>query len=159
MTEIDVQWVKFGQMILVAVFSAMYGFGGISGKWKRRFLGGGTLAATAIVSAILLSNFSWWLLLCFPFYMGALSLGYGNKGKENQTVWSKIWKRTYCGLALSCASLPIYYVTGKWQVFALHTIFCVLMSVFAGVFGIFESARSEETAIAVTMAYIPMLAI
>jgi len=159
MLEIDVQWIKLGQMILVSVFSAMYGFGGISGKWKRRFLGGGTLAITVVVSSILLSNFSWWFFLCFPLYMLALSLGYGTGGNPNQSVWSKIFKRTYCGMALSCASLPIYIVTGKWQVFALHTIFCILMSIWAGVFGIFKSARSEETAIAVTMSYIPLLAI
>lgn len=160
MNEITLQWIRFSQMIFAACFAGCYGFGGISGKWKRRFLGGGGYGVAVLIFSWLLGSFSWYYIACIPFTMLALSLGYG-KGKKYQDkpqpALDKIFKRAYCGLSYSCASLPIYIVTGKWQLFALHTMMCLMISIWAGVYSIFADARAEETAIAMAIVYIPLL--
>ena len=154
MNEITLQWVQLLKLVSVAIFATLYGFGGINGKWKRRFLGSGFLTSTIIGFGLWMQTFSYWHLLCFFLYVGALSIGYGAEDTKN-----KIIKRTYCGLAYACASLPIFITSGKWELFALHTIICLLFSVWGGVRNIFGSARAEETSIAVAISYIPLIAI
>ena len=39
MNEVTLQWIAFLKLIWVSIFALLYGFGGMRGKWKRRYVG------------------------------------------------------------------------------------------------------------------------
>ena len=106
MSENTLQLIAGLKLLLVAGFAMLYGMGGISGKWKRRFiapvlLGIGTWGLTTWTQ-----SFSLWLLLSVFFLFGALSIGYGASATSD-----KIRKRAIAGLAAAFAMLPYFWVT------------------------------------------------
>lgn len=153
MSESTLQWVQICKLLALACFAGLYGFGGIHGKWKRRFLAP-ALLALAIVGLDAWSRNAdpnWWLMLYFPTLSAALHLGYGS-----QFFWFKVKKRARYGLALGCAAVPIAWVTGMWPLLVLHIVICVLVSVSLGVFNITSSPRAEETIIGVAACLMPL---
>ena len=154
MTETTLQWIQFSKLILLAIVAACYAFGGIEGKWKRRYLGSGLLVIGLAVYALLASKFSWWILLCFPLYIGAFSLGYG--GDE---LLKKLIKRAYCGAAIAVASLPLALAVGSLSMWFGQLIIMISMMVWLGVFNQTPSARNEETLLGVFAGLLPLFMI
>ena len=152
MSEVTLQWIQFSKLLVLAGVAALYGFGGVSGKWKRRYLGSAILVAAFILYSLLMSKFSWWILLCYPLYIGAFSLGYGGTDE----LWKKIFKRGYCGAAIACASLPLAIVTGAIAMWIGHLILMVGMMVWLGVFNPTPSARNEETLLGTFSGLLPL---
>ena len=156
MDEVTLQWVNAVRLLIVGIYANLYGFGGMNGKWKRRVLGSLLLTIGIMGISLWVKNFSFYYLLCFPLLWGATSIGYGVEDDEPQ--WMKPIKRTYCGLAYACATLPVFIVTGNWLMFALHTVFCLLISNMLGVYNP-VIARNEETLIGVIISLLPLFTI
>ena len=154
MTEATLQLISSLKVLLVAGFATLYGLGGMSGKWKRRFI-------APILYGIGLWGFSTWTqsfalvyLLCVPLLFGALSLGYG----ASDTA-TKIKKRAIAGLAAALCSLPIFWVNAAWTLLFLHILICVATSVVCGVWNQTQSARAEETLIGAAYILVPIMTI
>ena len=150
LSENALQWIQFGKIIAIAVFSLLYGFGGIKGKYKRRYLGPIFITAILCLFSHIQGNFSLWYLFYCPLLIGALSLGYG--ADETRV---KILQRLKTGGAGAFAALPIAIVTGQWLMYGLHIILCIFMSVILGVNNPI-SARGEETVIGATYVFLPL---
>lgn len=48
MSENTLQWVQICKLLALVCFAGLYGFGGVSGKWKRRFLGPAILTGAIV---------------------------------------------------------------------------------------------------------------
>ena len=153
MDENTLQLMGILRLIWAVGYAWLYASGGISGKWKRRYVGSAFLTLGIVGFSIWLNTFSWWYLLFFFLVLGATSLGYG----ANETG-KKIFKRGYCGLAYAVASLPIAIVNGAWVLLALHTFICLTVSITLGVNNP-TSARSEETLVGFMIGLLPMFMI
>ena len=154
MSEISIQWIGFWKLILVAFVGVLYGFGGIDGKWKRRYLASGLLVAGFIVFSSLQHTFSNWIILCFPLYIGAFSLGYGA-----DDLWVKIFKRGYCGAAIACASLPLALSVGMLGMWFGHLVIMTGCMIWLGVFNPTPNARNEETILGALAGFLPLFMI
>ena len=151
MSETTLQFVQFFKLIVLAVYALLYGLGGVSGKWKRRFIAPFILVLGITLLSLWSGTFSWLFLLYYPLLTASLHLGYGA-----DEFWVKVKKRMVCGLALGFSAIPIAYATGSWGLFSLHMAWCVTVSVFFGVFNITSSARAEETFLAASTAILPL---
>jgi hypothetical protein len=154
MTETTLQWIQALKLIILCVFATLYGFGGVSGKWKRRFVAPVLYVIGACGVSLWTGSFNAWYLLCAPLFFGALSLGYGAT-----TTSEKIKKRAIAGSACACATLPIFLVNQVYGLLVVHIAVCVLVSVVAGVWNKTSSARAEETLIAAAYGLIPLFVI
>jgi hypothetical protein len=154
MTEVTLQWITTLKLLLVAGFATLYGFGGVSGKWKRRIIAPMLFGIGIWGLTTWTQSFHWQYLLCVPLLSGALSIGYGAS-----TTGEKIIKRGRAGLAASIACLPIFLVTGAWSLLALHILVCTATSVVAGTWNQTSSARTEETLIGASYVLIPLLTV
>lgn len=150
MSETTLQAIESLKVFWVAIFSLAYGCGGITGKWKRRFLGSALATAGICGFSAWQGAFSWWFLLYFPLLAGALSLGYGATSPGE-----KIKKRAIYGFACAISSLPIAIITGSWIMFGFHIFLCCLVSVVLGVNNP-VSARAEETLIGAMVVFLPL---
>ena len=154
MPETTLQLIAFLKLIVVAVCGLLYGLGGMSGKWKRRYVMP-VVYGLAITGFTLWTNtFNAWSLLCVPLLFGALSLGYGGT-----TTAEKIRKRAIAGAAAACCFIPLFVVFNALTLLFLHIGVCVATSVVAGVWNQTSSARTEETLIGATYVLIPLLTI
>lgn len=151
MTETVLQVQAVCKLVWVASYAALYGFGGISGKWKRRFVG----SAWAMLGVF---GFSMWqecwhpvLLLYLPMLIGASSLGYGASGSL-----TKVKRRAISGLAYGVSALPIAWYYGTWATFTLHIILCTVISIVLGAFQVVRGTRNEETLIGATGVTLPL---
>ena len=154
MNEITLQWVQLIKLIVIAIFATLYGFGGISGKWKRRFVGPIVLLIGVIGITLWTESFHWayivWpLLLCF-----SLSIGYGADNLRDKFI-----KRGRAGAAYATSALPLFIVNQSWLLMGLHFILCIGISIIMGVWNPTKSARAEETGIGFIIPYIPMFTI
>ena len=154
MNEITLQWIQLVKLLILAAFATLYGFGGISGKWKRRIIGPVVFTAGICGVSLWTDSFHWSYLLCAPLFFGALALGYGAS-----TTIEKIKKRFIYGLACAFATLPIFAVQQAWTLWALHILICVSTSVVAGVWNQTSSARAEESMIGAAIVLIPIFTI
>jgi len=154
MPESTLQLIAFLKLIVVAVFGLLYGLGGMSGKWKRRYVGpalyclallGFTLWTQSFIALSLLSP----LLLC-----AALHLGYGGSSTSE-----KIRKRAIAGAAAGCSGIPLFIAFGAPTLLVLNIAVCTAISIVAGVWNQTSSARTEETLIGAMYIIIPMLTI
>lgn len=145
MSEYTLQAIASLKLCWVAGFALLYGLGGISNKWLRRFVGPLWMGVGIYLFGIWQGVSQWWHLV-YPFLLCAsLHLGYG--GTDN--VWIKLRKRAIYGLCLGISALPVVFVSGLWILYILHCVLCVASSVVLGVFNPTKSARDEETLIAV----------
>ena len=151
MDEMNLQIIAACKIMWVAVFAFLYGWGGMNGKWKRRYIGTAWLVLGYFGFSMWTQSFNYWYLLCYPLLVGAASLGYGG-----DTFKEKLTKRSYVGLAWAIAALPLAIVTGAWGMFVYHTILIVATSVSMGVWNFTGSARNEETLISCMVALIPL---
>lgn len=160
MTENELQLVQMVKLFCATGFATAYGFGGIHGKWKRRVLGSLFLTASIIGISLWMDSFSYWLLLCAPFYFGALTKGYG--GDE---IKEKIIRRSIAGGLAAVASLPVMIIQEAWTILAFHIVLCLSTSIVMGVINPFSKpnklggARVEETIIGFTYALYPLMVI
>lgn len=115
--------------VIVAFGCWLYMLGGRSGKWKRRFFGS-LLCATAIwVEALLVGNFSFWMLLAYPLLIASFSLGYGS-----DFLATKIIKRVLVVAASLTIGIVMCLVLGgaAWWVLPVQ-VAVGMMSVYLGV--------------------------
>lgn len=154
MTENTLQLIAGLKLLTVAGFAMLYGMGGISGKWKRRFIAPIFLGIGIWGLTTWTQSFTWLYLLSVPLLFGALSIGYGADNTAE-----KIRKRGIAGLAASICSLPIFWVHGAWSLLALHILVSVATSIVAGTWNQTSSARTEENLIGASYVLIPLLTI
>jgi len=154
MNENTLQWIQGIKLLILGIFAMLYGFGGVSGKWKRRFIA--PIVYIAGISGVSLwtGSFSFWYLLCAPLYFMALSIGYGAS-----TTAEKIKKRAIAGAAAGCAAIPIFIVNGAYTLLPLHILICMAVSIVAGTWNQTSSARAEETLIGAAYGLIPLFII
>lgn len=150
MSELTLQIISGLKILLVAVFAFFYSWGGLSGKWKRRFIAPAVYTAGICGLSVWQGTFNYWYILCAFLLMGALSIGYG--GDDLKT---KIVKRSRYGLACSVGALPLFILSAAWTLLGLHVLTCVLFSVVCGVWNQTSSARAEETLIGASLVLIP----
>lgn len=154
MSEITLQWIQGIKLLILGIFAMLYGFGGVSGKWKRRFVGPIVYIAGICGVSLWIGSFNAWYLASLPLLFGALSLGYGAS-----TTAEKIKKRAIAGAAAGCATLPIFIVNGAYTLLPLHILLCMAVSIVAGVWNQTSSARAEETLIGASYGLIPLFII
>ena len=151
MSELTLQWIQFFKVILLACYSLLYGFGGMSGKWKRRYIAPFILTLGITGLSLWAGAFSYWFLGYFALLSAALHIGYGSSD-----FWTKVRKRAMYGAALGVAALPIAVGTGSWPLFGFHVAWCIILCIVFGVFNITSNARSEETFMAAATAMLPL---
>jgi hypothetical protein len=150
MTENTLQWISIIKILAIGVFAGLYGFGGVSGKWKRRIIAPATFIAGIAGFSLWTGSFSWSLLYSVWLLFITLTIGYGASDTK-----TKIIKRSRAGLANAVASISIFAVSGAWTLLFLHIGVCVATSVVAGVWNQTSSARAEETLIGASIVTIP----
>lgn len=158
MSETTQQFIEFGKIIWLALFSLFYGLGGINNKWLRRYVGSILLTGGFCLFAYLYGKFSYWYLSCFFLYLLVLSTGYGVNSKLMRLTKSKILTRIIYGILLALCSFLVAWLNSQWLMFGLHILIC---GIIVGVLGSQNpvKARSEETAIAVTSGFLPLFMI
>ena len=151
MDELTLQWIQISKFLPLAVCAGLYGFGGMINKALRRYVAPAVLVGSLCLYAAIANKFSWWILLCYPLYLGAFSLGYGA-----DKFWQKILKRAYCGAAISCASLPCALAVGSLNLWVFHFVVMTGTMIYLGAFNPTPSARNEETAIGAMACFMPL---
>ena len=151
MSETTLQWLIIPKVVLIGIFAFLYSYGGMVHKGFRRYLAPLCLLAGIIFCGAFAGTFKWASLLSVPLLIGALHLGYGG-----ESLWVKIFKRFYCGLAVAVAFLPLAFSSGLWGLYFLHIAVCVSFSVILGAFNIARNAREEESLIGLGYIAIPM---
>ena len=154
MSEVTLQWIQLVKLVLLAIFATLYGFGGVSGKWKRRFIAPVIYVSGICGISLWTGSFHWSYCLCAFFFFASLSIGYCATFLRD-----KIIKRSRYGLACAIATLPIFVVNAAWTLLFLHILICVSTSVVAGVWNQTSSARAEETLIGSSIILIPLFVI
>jgi hypothetical protein len=154
MNEVTLQWIQLVKLLIIAAFAMLYGFGGVSGKWKRRIIAPVVYAAGIVGVSLWTNSFSWLLLYSLPALFIGLTFGYGATFLKD-----KIIKRSRAGLVCALGSLTIFMAAQAWTLLALHIAVCVATSVVAGVWNQTSSARAEETLIGAAYVTIPLFAI
>ena len=154
MNEVSLQWVQIAKFLVIGAFAGLYGFGGVSGKWKRRIIAPLVYISGIVGFSLWIGSFKWQLLYSLPLLFVGLTLGYGATFLKD-----KIIKRSRAGLICSLGSFSIFYVSKSWTLLFLHIAVCILTSVVAGVWNQTSSARSEETLIGASYVMIPMFTI
>lgn len=144
MTEYTLQIIASLKIVWIAVFSYLYGLGGISNKWIRRFVAPAWMMLGIFGFSQWQGVWSNWYLLFYPIAVIGLHRGYGS-----DKTMVKVYKRAIYGLILSCASIPIVAHSGYWILFSWSSVVAVLSSVVIGAFDAPRNARDNETLIAV----------
>lgn len=145
MIEITLAWIKVLQSLFCVLFAALYSFGGVSGKWKRRYIG-------PVVLTLAIVGFSFWVTKSFNYllFLSVLPLslsatiGYGINSKLMNFTKSKYLTRAIVGLAWGVSAIFIAIVHASWAMFSFHIFLCILTFVILGALNITPSARTEE---------------
>ena len=156
MTENTLQLVQSLKIVWLAGFAALYGFGGVSGKWKRRIVGSCYLTLGIVGFSLWESNFHWLYISYALLLWGALSIGYGVNSDLQKLLQNKYLVRAVVGFALAFSSIPIAIACHQWTLFFLHTALCISTSTILGVINPTKSARAEETVIATVTGFLPL---
>lgn len=143
MNENILQLIAILKLIWVVCFVALYAFGGIKGKWKRRFVGSAWMGLGVFAFSSWVSSFYLYYLLYPIFLCLALHNGYGG-----EDVRTKIIKRIRFGAFFGFSALPLLFPNFIWGLYIFNFFLCVMASIFLGVFNIAKNARDEETIIA-----------
>jgi len=139
MTEFGIGSIASGAIVGLAIGCFLYMWGGRQDKWVRRFLGSLVIASSVNVSALLMGNWHWGLIIVYPCLIGGFCMGYG---AEDLSV--KIGKRALCALAICSAGLVCCIVFGgsAWWLLPLH-LFIGLTSIYLGVISKIHAAAEE----------------
>ena len=154
MDENTLQWIQIVKILAIGVFAGLYGFGGVSGKWKRRIIAPITFIIGIAGFSLWTGSFKLSLLYSLWLLFVTLTIGYGASGTKE-----KIIKRSRAGLANAVASLSIFWATGSWTLFTLHILVVIATSVVSGVWNQTSSARAEETLVGASIVTIPYFVI
>ncbi len=154
MNEVSLQWIQGVKLLIIAAFAMLYGFGGVSGKWKRRIIAPVIYISGICGVSLWTSSFTWALLYSLPLLIVGLHLGYGATFLKE-----KIVKRSRAGLLCGLGSASIFISSQSWPLLFSHILLCVLVSVAAGVWNQTSSARAEETLIGASYVFIPLFII
>lgn len=154
MNEVHLQILASLKIAWIAVFSLFYGLGGVSGKWKRRFVGAAWMMLGVVIFSSITKNFHFWYLAYLPLLIGALHVGYGDKGTNSKAF--KFKRRSITGLCLALAPLALSFGNGLWGLYACHVFLCIASSSVLGVYNPAKNARDEETLIATLSCVIPL---
>jgi len=73
---------------------------------------------------LMLFDFRWWIFLCIPLMIGAISTYWKKKGTD-----AKWWNWLLHGLGLCLAMLPYSIASGNWLGFALRLVVLPLVIV------------------------------
>ena len=77
MDENLLQIISILKILAIGVFAGLYGFGGVSGKWKRRIIAPITFIIGIIGFSLWTQSFSWSLLYSVWLLFVTLTIGYG----------------------------------------------------------------------------------
>ena len=149
MNETTLQIISILKLLSAVLCASLYAYGGMRGKWKRRFVAPFVLVITLVGVSLWMRTFSWYYLLVLPLLSAALSIGYG----ADRMSW-KIIKRMVYSLACICAVLPLVFINQAWVVFALHCGVVLATTIILGVINPI-SARAEETVIGMSIFALP----
>lgn len=136
--------------LVIVLCAFLYSAGGMSdygGKWLRRFL-----MPSVAVSCMLVYTRDWRCLIQLPFWMGALSMGYGAEG-----LIDKIWKRFSYGILTGIASSGKLIIDRNWLLVCFQITLLIGAYIVFGVWNPFPSARAEETILGMFQVTIPIL--
>lgn len=151
MNEYTLQFISFSKLIWIAIFSYLYGLGGIRYKVLRRFIGAGWMILGVIGFQHWQGNINYWALLWPVLLCAGLHKGYGG-----QELAVKMCKRALYGLLLGLAATPLALVSGMWALYGYSIVSTVIASVVFGAFNPFKNARDEESNVAVAAVIFPM---
>jgi hypothetical protein len=143
MNEYSLQLIALSKIAWISVFSFLYGLGGISNKWLRRFVACFWIGLGIYVFSIWQNNWHWLKIITPILLCITLHLGYG----AEKTI-QKIKKRAIVGVCLGMCDLPLAFLSGLWMLFFINLALCITVSILFGVFNPFKNARDEETNIA-----------
>ncbi|GIW60592.1 MAG: hypothetical protein KatS3mg087_1658 [Patescibacteria group bacterium] len=152
MTETTLQWIKSAEFFIVIILATLYGFGGISGKWKRRFVAPFVMLVSVSLFSWIQGKFNPLALLTPLLYIGVFHIGYG--ADKEITKWLK---RSLYALAAFVAAIPLFMAMHvQFGIYIQHGTLCAL-TVPLGVKNYSGSARAEETTIAGLILLTPMM--
>ena len=157
MSEVALQWVQGLKLLIIVAGAVLYGFGGISGKWKRRMIAPAVLTLGILGIGAWIGNFSWWFALWFLGLFAAFTLGYGVNSSLMGILGSKVAVRAVVGLLVSLAALAIAIPMAAWLMLGFHVVLMVATSAVLGAFNPTKSARAEETTIGFVAGFIPIM--
>ena len=143
MSEYNEQMIYSLMVVWIAAFSFLYGCGGISNKWLRRYLGTAWMMLGIFAFSTWLKNWHNWYLTFYPLAIGGTGLPYGGGG-----LTVKLRKRLFPGLAFSVAPISLVIINNAWFVWAFHAGICIGACLFIGGLNIFPNPRKNETLIA-----------
>lgn len=143
MSENTLQVISIFKLLWIVGFTAFYGFGGISNKWLRRFVGSFWMGIGIYGFSSWLHTFHLWYLLYPILLCASLHIGYGA-----DTIGKKILRRSIYGFAVGISAIPLLFGNYNYLLFIYHVILCVLSSVLLGAFNPTKNARDEESLIA-----------
>jgi len=147
MNEWDLQLISSLKIVAIAIYSYLYGIGGIQNKANRRVFGSLFLMLAVVGFSLWQDVFSYFYLAYAVFLWGSTSIGYGADELKDKLI-----KRSRYGLLCGLSAIPMAIIGGNWHLFGLYIFTCVLISTVLGAFNITSSARSEETLIGATIA-------
>jgi hypothetical protein len=154
MGEYTLQIISISKILWCTIFAGLYGFGGISNKWIRRFVAPFWIGIGIWLFGTLQNSFSF-LQLLYPLLLSAsLHIGYGG-----DDVITKIRRRAFYGFVVSSVSIPLLHNWHFWLLYLIHIFVSVSASVVLGAFNPTKSARDEETILGLTYVLIPMFLI
>ena len=142
----------FSSMVVwVAVFSFLYGCGGIHNNWLRRYLGTAWMMGGVVVFSLWLGCFHWAYLTFWPIAIGGCIIGYG-KGE----LGVRLGRRALQGLAygVSPAAMAIYQ--HAWGAWAFDIGLAITSCVVIGGLNVFANARKNEVLVA-TLSFLLVL--
>jgi len=143
MSEYQQQLICSLQVVWVAIFSYLYGVGGIHNKWIRRFVGTGWMMLGVFGFSEWLGSWSPWYLTFWPLAFSATTLPYGK-----DIFMLKLRDRIFQGLAFGVAPAAMAINNHCWSAWFFHIGLCLAACVSIGAFNIFPNARKNETLIA-----------
>src|SRR3989304_2482444 len=145
--EKKIQIGLIGKRAVIMLCATVYGFGGIESKWLRRFL-----MPSIAVGCMYLYSRDGRCFIQLPFWMGALSQGYGA-----ETLWLKTLNRGLYGVSSGIASSGKFIIDRNWFLLCFQIILLISAYIIFGVWNPFPSARAEETILGLFQVAIPIL--
>ena len=142
MTEYQIGLISTCRLLIPIITGLLYWIGGNSEKKYRRFL-----APIFLVLFCLIITINPIVLISYPLYVLAYSVGYGINSFLIKIFKNKIIVRAICGSLYALASMPIVIVTGAWILFSIHLILVSVTSVIFGTQIIKLHAPEEENII------------